>query len=100
MSEISEEAKAILKAAAESDGCISHMRSGEGGVAIAVGRRDLIPEERTHRTVACWLGGLKDLLDAGYITETSKGEYEVTREGYERHDRERPEQEPERMIDV
>ena len=84
--ELSEEAKAILKAAAAHDGIIMRHRV-YGGEAIQAGRESLI-EDMNPRTVASWLGGLEDLQRRRYIKDRGhKGEvFEVTREGYEAAD--------------
>jgi len=81
--ELSAEAKAILKTAAAGDGRIMHLRhmSGEG---IQAGGTSMIPDENA-RTVARWVGGLEDLQRRRYIKDLGhKREiFEVTREGYE-----------------
>jgi hypothetical protein len=81
--ELSDEAKAILVAAASGDGrilCIRHV----GGQLIQTGGKQLISGQNP-RTVARWVGGLEDLQRRRYIIDIShKGEvFEVTREGYE-----------------
>ncbi len=80
--ELSEEAKAILKAAAADDGTIMR-RCYLGGQAIQAGRETLI-RDQDARTVARWMGGLEDLQRRRYIRDRGhKGElFEVTREGY------------------
>ena len=79
---LSEEAKAILKAAADGDGIIMRMRY-LGGQVIQAGGKALIPDQ-DPRTVASWVGGLEDLQRRRYIKDRGyKGEvFEVTREGY------------------
>ena len=81
--EISEEAKAILKAAVADDGTIMCQRHF-GNEAIQAGRQALI-QDTDPRTVASWMGGLEDLQRRRYIKDRGhKGElFEVTREGYE-----------------
>ena len=84
--ELPEEGKAILKAAAAHDGTIMCQRY-HGGQAIQAGRTALIPDQNP-RTVARWMGGLEDLRRRRYIIDRGhKGEiFEVTREGYEAAD--------------
>ena len=84
--ELSEEAKAILKAAAADDGTIMRQRY-LGGQAMQAGRETLI-RDQDPRTVARWMGGLEDLQRRRYIKDRGhKGEmFEVTREGYEAAD--------------
>lgn len=84
--ELSEEAKAILKAAVAGGGIIMHLRPF-GGEKIQAGRESLIPDEEP-RTIASWVGGLEDLRRRRYIKDRGhKGEmFEVTREGYEAAD--------------
>lgn len=84
--ELSNEAKLILKAAAESGGTIMHHRYF-GGETIQAGQRPLIPD-KDPRTVARWTGGLEDLQRRRYVKDRGhKGEiFEVTREGYEAAD--------------
>jgi hypothetical protein len=82
-SELSEEARAILVAAAKGDGRILTYRVS-GGTRISVGQNQLVPDQ-TPRTVARWVGGLEDLQRRRYVTSVGhKGEiFEVTREGYD-----------------
>ena len=84
--ELSEEAKAILKAAVADDGTIMCQRY-LGGQAMQAGREVLI-RDQDPRTVARWMGGLEDLQRRRYIKDRGhKGEvFEVTREGYEAAD--------------
>ena len=84
--ELSEEAKAILKAAVAGGGITMHRRYG-GGQAIQAGRKSLIPDQ-APRTIASWVGGLEDLQRRRYIKDLGhKGEvFEVTREGYKAAD--------------
>ena len=88
VTELSDEAKAILKAAAAGDGKIIHMRYMDiDGKSIRVGGKDLIPKH-DPRTIAIWGGGLEDLQQRRYIEDRGhKGEvFGVTREGYEAAD--------------
>ena len=84
--ELSEEAKAILKTAASSDDgrimYISNMSSA--GKAITAGNQSMIPSY-DPRTVALWNGGMKDLSRRNFIEDIGhKGEiFKITREGYE-----------------
>lgn len=80
--ELSEEAKAILKAAVASGGRVTHT-CYIGGEHIFAGNADLLPDHDS-RTVAQWVGGLEDLQRRRYIKDCGhKGEmFEVTREGY------------------
>jgi hypothetical protein len=84
--ELSAEAKAILKAAAAGDGRIMHL-SSLGGMDIHAGGKSMIPD-RDARTIARWEGGLEDLQRRRYIKDVGhKREiFEVTREGYEAAD--------------
>lgn len=83
--ELSEEAKAILKAAAADGGTIMHRRY-YGGEEIQAGGESLIPDQ-DPRTVARWVGGLEDLRRRHVKDRGHKGEvFEVTREGYEAAD--------------
>jgi hypothetical protein len=86
VSELSEEAKAILIAAAKAHGQIHYMKY-MGGRAIQAGGKSLIPNN-DPRTVALWKGGLEDLQRRRFIQDLGhKGEvFEVTREGYEAAD--------------
>jgi hypothetical protein len=84
--ELSEEAKTILVAAASGDGrilCLRHM----AGQIIQTSGKQLIPDGNA-RTIARWTGGVEDLQRRRYITDIGhKGEvFEVTREGYEMAD--------------
>jgi hypothetical protein len=83
---LSDEAKAILQAAASGDGSIMHVKY-MGGEALQAGSKSLIPSD-DPRVVARWVGGLEDLRRRRYIKDVGhKGEiFEVTREGYEAAD--------------
>ena len=86
--ELSEEAKAILKAAAAGDGKIMQVRHMHiDGKGIRVGGKDLIPKH-DPRTIAIWVGGLEDLQQRRYIEDRGhEGKvFEVTREGYKAAD--------------
>lgn len=82
MQALTDEAKAILREAANGDGTIM---SGESlaGPFIEANGKSLIPDEEP-RTAAQWKGGLKDLQQRGYVRVRSikGGIFEVTREGY------------------
>ena len=84
--ELSVEAKTILKAAATADGHILCSRS-LGAQRVQVGGKQLIPDQ-SPRTVALWVGGVEDLQRRRYIADIGhKGEvFQVTREGYEAAD--------------
>lgn len=84
--ELSDEAKAILMAAAAGDGRIMHVKYMDGE-EIQTGGKTMIPD-RDSRTIARWVGGLEDLRRRRYIRDLGhKGEiFEVTREGYEAAD--------------
>lgn len=84
--ELSEEAKAILTAAASGDGSIMRSRTSSGD-SISAGRTSMIPDQ-DGRTVARWFGGLEDLQRRRYIKDLGhKGQvFEATREGYEAAD--------------
>ncbi len=84
--ELSVEAKTILKATTTSDGHILCPRS-LGGQRVQVGGKQLIPDQ-SPRTVALWIGGVEDLQRRRYITDIGhKGDvFQVTREGYEAAD--------------
>lgn len=84
--ELSEEAKTILKAAVAGGGIIMHRRY-MGGQAIQAGRESMISDQ-DPRTIARWVGGLEDLQRRRYIKDPGhKGEmFEVTREGYDAAD--------------
>lgn len=81
--ELSEEAKTILVAAASGDGRILCLRL-TGGQIIQISGKQMIPDENP-RTIARWIGGVEDLQRRRFITDMGhKGEaFEVTREGYE-----------------
>ena len=85
--ELSDEGKSILKAAASGDGTIMYLRSISCGPIIQVKDKTLIPDQDS-RTVALWVGGIEDLCRHRYIKDIGhKGEvYEVTREGYQAAD--------------
>jgi hypothetical protein len=84
--ELSHEAKMILKAASSADGHIMCLRHS-GGQTVQVGGKQLIPDE-TPRTISMWVGGVEDLQRRRYIVDIGhKGEvFQVTREGYEAAD--------------
>lgn len=84
--ELSEEAKTILKAAASGDGTIMHLRY-IGGEKIQAGGKSMIPDNNS-RTIANWVGGIEDLRRRRYIRDVGhKGEvFEITREGYDAAD--------------
>ena len=84
--ELSDEAKAILKEAAAGGGEISHLKY-MGGEEIHAGNTSMIGDNGS-RTIARWCGGLEDLLRRRLIKDRGhKGEvFEVTREGYEAAD--------------
>lgn len=83
---ISEEAKAILCAAAVGDGVIMHHRSFGGGEHIVVGHEDLVPDQKP-RTVARWIAGIRELQDLQYIEGRGKGQiFKVTKNGYDAAD--------------
>jgi len=85
--ELSAEAKTILKEAASGDGRI-FCHKGFGGPTIQVGGKKIIPVQSLPRIVALWIGGIEDLQRRRYIMEVGhKGEiFKVTREGYEAAD--------------
>lgn len=85
--ELSNEAKTILKAAATSNGTITHLRYC-GGDSIQISGKSMIPDGDS-RTVARWVGGLEDLQRHRYIKDIGhKGEvFDITREGYEAADK-------------
>ena len=84
--ELSAEAKIILKAAASGDGHILCVRN-LGGQELQVGGKQLI-QDHTPRIVARWIGGVEDLQRRRYIKDLGhKGEvFQMTREGYEAAD--------------
>lgn len=84
--ELSDEAKEILREAANGDGWIMHIK-GLGWETIRVNNKNMIPDDNP-RTVAMWDGGLKDLQRRGYIRDQGhEGKsFEVTREGYQAAD--------------
>lgn len=84
--EMSAEAKTILKAAASGDGTVLCLRN-MSEQTVQVGGIQLIPDQ-SPRTVALWVGGVEDLQRRRYITDLGhKGEvFQVTREGYEAAD--------------
>lgn len=86
LTQLSDEATAILKAAVDGDGHIAHLRYS-GGESIQAGGQSMIPDNDS-RTIARWVGGLEDLQRRRYIKDLGhKGEsFEVTREGYEAAD--------------
>ncbi|MEE9911094.1 MAG: toll/interleukin-1 receptor domain-containing protein [Deltaproteobacteria bacterium] len=84
--ELSLEAKTILKAAASSNGHILRHR-GFGSETVKVNGKQLIPDQNP-RSVALWVGGVEDLQRRRFITDVGhKGEvFQVTREGYDAAD--------------
>lgn len=84
--ELSNEAKAILKTAASGDGSIMHFKH-LGGENIQAGGKAMCPDQ-DPRTIARWVGGLEDLQRRRYIKDVGhKGEvFEVTREGFDAAD--------------
>ncbi len=86
VSELSNEAKAILTVAAKGDGLIMHLKH-LGGELIQTSGKSLIPDADA-RTIARWVGGLEDLRRRRYITDVGhKSEvFKVTREGFEAAD--------------
>ncbi len=84
--ELSEEANAILQAAAAGDGHIICYRT-MGGQGIQTNGQSLIPDA-DPRTVAHWVGGIEDLQRRRYIKALGHegNVFEVTREGYEAAD--------------
>lgn len=83
VTELSDEAKAILQAAADGGGRVMYLKH-MGGSSIQAGRKSLLPNDDA-RTIARWTGGLEDLQRRRFIRDLGhKGEvFEVTREGYE-----------------
>jgi hypothetical protein len=81
--ELSAEAKMILKEAVDSDGDVVHSKSLNGEQIFANGK-SLIPNDEP-KTIALWAGGLEDLIRCRCIKDRGhKGEiFEVTREGYD-----------------
>lgn len=69
---ISEEAKAILRAAAAGDGEIWYSRTF-GGESIEAGGEEMIPDQQP-RTVARWKAGFRELQDRLYIEDRGEGE--------------------------
>jgi len=84
--ELSDEAKAILKAAVVANCPLMYLKRMAGEVIYA-GEQSLIPDADT-RTIARWVGGLEDLIRRRYIKDTgNKGEiFAVTREGFDAAD--------------
>lgn len=84
--ELSLEAKIILKAAASDNGHILCHR-GFGSQTVQIGDKQLIPDQ-SPRSVALWTGGVEDLQRRRYIKDVGhKGElFEMTREGYDAAD--------------
>ncbi len=84
--ELSDEAKALLKTAAIGDGSIIHLNFN-GGAHMEAGRQRMIPSTDA-RTVALWIGGLEDLLRRRYIKDCGhkREVFELTREGYQAAD--------------
>lgn len=84
--ELSDEAKTILKVAVAGDGHVLCHKSF-GDKTIQIGDKQMIPEQ-SPRTVALWIGGVEDLQRRRYIMDVGhKGEiFQVTREGFEAAD--------------
>ncbi len=84
--ELSDEAKALLKIAAEGDGSILYSENVEIK-QIHAGREKTI-NLTDARTVALWVGGLEDLLRRRYIKDCGheRKVFELTREGFEAAD--------------
>lgn len=80
--ELSAEAKAILKEAVAGNGWIMHLDE-----EIQTNGKSLIPDSDA-RTIALWIGGLEDLQRCRYIKDAGhkRQSFEVTREGYEAAD--------------
>jgi hypothetical protein len=86
--ELSAEAKNILRAAASSRGArLMHLRHSGGEVIQTADGQSLIPDQ-DPRTIARWVGGVEDLQRRRYIVDCGhKGEvFKVTREGFEAAD--------------
>ena len=84
--ELSDEAKAILREAATSNGSIMHIR-GLNREIISVNNKEMLSDQ-SPRTIAKWRGGLEDLVRRRLIEDIGhKGQvFEVTREGYDAAD--------------
>lgn len=84
--ELSAEAKQILRAAAAAGGRIRHLK-WLGGEGLEAGGQTMA-KNADARTTALWVGGLEDLQRRRFIKDVGhKGEvFEVTREGYEAAD--------------
>ena len=84
--ELSDEAKLILKEAIAGSGRITYRR-GLGGQEISANGKSMIPDDDA-RTIARWVGGLEDLQRRRYIKDLGhkREVFEVTREGYEAAD--------------
>ncbi|MEQ1636840.1 MAG: toll/interleukin-1 receptor domain-containing protein [Methylococcales bacterium] len=82
--ELSDEAKIILNAAAKGGGTIQNFTALSCGPMISANGLNLIPNS-DPRTIALWIGGLEDLLRRRYVKDLGhKGEiFEITREGYQ-----------------
>nr|VFK42611.1 MAG: TIR domain-containing protein [Candidatus Kentron sp. TC] len=82
--ELSDEAKKILKAAATDNGSVQYIRTLDGEWILA-GRDTMLPGGAESRIIARWRGGLEDLQRRRFIEDRGhKGEvFRVTREGYE-----------------
>lgn len=80
--ELSDEARQILREAVKSSRSIMYIRT-MGGDSLDVNGKNLIPNDDA-RTVAMWVAGLEDLQRLRYIKSIgTRGEsFEVTREGY------------------
>ncbi len=84
--ELSDEAKTLLKIAAVGDGGIQHLKNS-GSEQMHTGRKNTI-DLTDARKVALWTGGLEDLLRRRYIKDCGhkREEFELTREGFEAAD--------------
>ena len=83
-SDLSAEARVLLKEAANGDGTIRCQRH-LGGEDISASGKSILPDSEP-RTLASWRGGILDLQRLGFIDEGRHSEhaerYRVTREGY------------------
>ena len=81
--DVSEEAKAILRAAAAGNGEISYVQAMGGWESIEAGGKEMVPDQEP-RTVARWKAGFRELQDRLYIEDHGEGEiFDVTKSGYE-----------------
>ena len=85
-SELSDEAKEILKEAVTSNGSIMHI-GFIGRIKITVNNKSMMPDEK-RRTIARWVGGIEDLQKRRYIKDIGhKGQFfDVTTEGFDAAD--------------